>query len=66
MMKRKGVLLHVEEGCTSNMQLSVSHSKEHLEQMLKDLLEEAGKVDLDPKPANCGGQAHTLQKRRRI
>ena len=28
------------------------HSKEQLEQMLKDLIEEAGKVDLEPEPAS--------------
>ena len=28
------------------------HPKEHLEQMLKDLIEEAVKVDLEPKPAS--------------
>ena len=32
----------------------MSHSKEHLEQMLKDLTEEVGKVDLEPKPASLG------------
>ena len=30
----------------------MSHSKEYLEQMLQDLFEEAGKVDLEPKPAS--------------
>ena len=30
----------------------MSHSKEHLEQMLKDLMEEAAKVDLERKPAS--------------
>ena len=28
------------------------HSKEHLEQMFKDLIEEAVTVDLEPKPAS--------------
>ena len=30
----------------------VSHSKENLEQMLRDLIEEASKLDLEPKPAS--------------
>ena len=30
----------------------MSHSKKYLEQMLEDLIEEAGKVDLEPKPAS--------------
>ena len=30
----------------------VSHSKAHLEQMLKDLIQEAAKWDLEPKPAS--------------
>ena len=30
----------------------MSHSKKHLEQMLKDLIEEAAEVDLEPKPAS--------------
>ena len=30
----------------------MSNSKEHLEQMLKDFIEEAEKVDLEPKPAS--------------
>ena len=30
----------------------ISHSKKHLEQMLKDLVEEAAKVDLEPKPVS--------------
>ena len=30
----------------------MSHTKEHLEQMLKDLIEEAGTVDLEPEPAS--------------
>ena len=30
----------------------ISHSKKHLEQMLKDLIEEAAKVDMEPKPAS--------------
>ena len=35
----------------------ISHSKKQLEQMLKDLIEEAAEVDLEPKPASlqaCG------------
>ena len=59
MMKRKGVPMDAEEGVhqicgfmwADNFGI-MSHSKEHLEQMLKDLLEEAGKVDLEPKPAS--------------
>ena len=60
MMKRKGVLLNVEEegvhhtcSCmwADNFWI-MSHSKEHLEQMLKDLIEGAGKVDVEPKPAS--------------
>ena len=42
----------------------ISHSARHLEQMLKDLIEEAAKVDLEPRPV-CGVQAHALLKRRR-
>ena len=30
----------------------MSHSKKHLEQMLKDLIEEAAKVDLETRPAS--------------
>ena len=30
----------------------MSHSKENLEQMLRDLLEEASRWDLEPKPAS--------------
>ena len=44
---------------TSNMRfmwadncLVLSHSKEHQEQMLKYHIEEAGKMDLEPKPAS--------------
>ena len=51
MMKRKGVPMDVEEGVHQICSF-MSRSKEHLEQMLKDLLEEAGKVDLEPKPAS--------------
>ena len=60
MKKRRVVLLDVEgEGahqicsfmCADNFGI-MSHSKEHLEQMLKYLVEEAGKVDLEPKPAS--------------
>ena len=32
----------------------LSHSKKHLEQMLKGLIEEAAKVDLEPKLASLG------------
>ena len=60
MKKRKGILLHVEgEGVhqiCSFMQADnfwiMSHSKEHLEQMLRDLVEEANRWDLEPKPAS--------------
>ena len=60
MEKRKGILLHVErEGihqiCSfmwaDNIWI-VSHSKENLEQMPRDLIEEASKLDLEPKPAS--------------
>ena len=59
MMKRNGVLLEVEgerehQICSflaENFWI-MSHSKEHLEQMFKDLIEKAGKVDLEPKPAS--------------
>ena len=37
--------------CADNFWI-MSHSKEHLEQMVKTLIEEAGKVDLEPKPAS--------------
>ena len=30
----------------------MNHSEKHLEQMLRDLIEDAAKVDLEPKPAN--------------
>ena len=30
----------------------MSHSKEHMEQMLRDLIEDANKLDLEPKPAS--------------
>ena len=30
----------------------MSHSKKHMEQMLKDLIEEAAEMDLEPKPAS--------------
>ena len=57
--KRKGVLSDAEEGVyqlcsfvwTDNFWI-MSHSQEHLEQMLKGLIEEAGKVDLEPKLAS--------------
>ena len=60
MKKRKGVISYGEgEGVhqiCSFMSADncgiMSHSKEHLEQMLKYLVEEAGKVDLEPKPAS--------------
>ena len=62
MNKRRGVLLDVEgEGGGEHQVCSfmwaynlwiISHSKKHLEQMLKDLIEEAAKVDLEPKPAS--------------
>ena len=42
--------------CAASCELITSGSqptlKEHLEQMLEDLIEEAGKVDLEPKPAS--------------
>ena len=59
--KRKGVLVDIEaEGevhqiCSfmwSDNCWTMSHSKKHLEQMLKDLTEEVAKVDLKPKPAS--------------
>ena len=62
MKKRKGVLLDVEgEGrgehqicslCGPTTSGSYPTQKEHLEPMLKDLIEEAAKVDLEPKPAS--------------
>ena len=49
--------------CTDNFWI-MSHSKKHLEQMLKDLIEEAGKVDLEPKPASLWWtKAHMPLKR---
>ena len=43
----------------------MSHSKEHLERMLKDLIEEANWT-WNPNRRVCGGPAHTLLKKRRI
>ena len=62
MKQRKGVLMDIdEEGggehqicsfmCADNF-WTMSHSKKHLEQMLKDFIEEAAKVDLERKPAS--------------
>ena len=58
MKKRKGVLMDIDgEGEGVHQICSfmwadnfwiMSHSKEHLEQMLEDLIEEAAKVDLEP------------------
>ena len=36
----------------------MSHSKEQLEQILKDLVEEAGKVDLEPKTSESVVDKH--------
>ena len=61
MKQRKGVLMDIEEGGGERKICSfmradnfwiISHSKKHLEQMLKDLIEEAAKVDMNPKPAS--------------
>ena len=41
----------------------MSHSKKHLEQMLKDLTEEAARVDLEQV---CSGRAQMLPKKRRV
>ena len=58
--KRKGVLLDlgrdgVHRRCSflwADHFGIMSHSKVHLEQKFKDLIEEAGKVDQEPKPAS--------------
>ena len=73
MKQRRGVLMDVDgEGGGEHQICSfmwadnfwiMSHSKEHLEQMLKDLIEEAAKVDSSQQ--SCGGRAHMLLKRRR-
>ena len=60
MKNKESILLNVEEEgvhqiCSFLWAVNfwiMSHSKEHLEQMLKDLIEEAVKVDLEPKPAS--------------
>ena len=62
MKQRKGVLMDIEEEGGGEHQICsfmwadnfwiISHSEKHLEQMLKDLLEEAVEVDLEPKPAS--------------
>ena len=62
MKERKGVLLAVEGESGGVHQICsfmwadnfwiISHSEKHLEQMLKDFIEEAAKVDLEPKPAS--------------
>ena len=58
---KKGVLLDIEEEEGVHQKCSfmwadnfwiMSQSKEHLEQMLKYLIEEASKVNLEPKPAS--------------
>ena len=60
MRKRSGVPLDIEGGgahqrCSfmwaDNFWI-ISHSKENLEQMLRDLIEEASIWDLEPKPAS--------------
>ena len=60
MKQRKGVLMDIETEGGGEHQIcsfmwtdnfwTMSHSKKHLEQMLKDPIEEAGKADLEPKP----------------
>ena len=57
--EKKGVLLDEGEGvhqiCSFMWAYNfwiMSHSKAHLEQMLKDLIEEAGKMGLEPNPAS--------------
>ena len=61
MKRRKGVLMDIEADGEVHQICSfmwadnfwiMSHSKKHLEQMLKDLIEEAAEVDLEPKPAS--------------
>ena len=61
MKQRKGFLVDIEEGGGKHQICSfmwadnfwiMSHSKHHLEQMLKDFIEEAAEVDLEPKPAS--------------
>ena len=62
MKQRKGVLMDIETKGGGEHQicsfmwadnfLMMSHSKKHLEQMVKDLIEEAARVDLEPKPAS--------------
>ena len=41
----------------------MSHSRRNLEQVLRDLVEEAEKWDLAPKPAACGGQVPARLKK---
>ena len=73
MKQRKGVLMDIEAEAEMHQIRSfmwadnfwiMSRSKEHLEQMPKDLIEEAAKVDLEPNLQACGGRAHTLLKKR--
>ena len=58
MKQRKGVLMDIDEEGGGEHQIcsfmwadnfwTMSQTKKHLEQMLKDLIEEAAKVDLEP------------------
>ena len=59
--ERMGVVLDLEgKKKSSNLQFhvcrhnccAVSHSKTHLERMMKDLVQEAGRWDVEPKPAS--------------
>ena len=54
MRKRKGILLDLDEERAHHKDIFcvMSHSKENLEQMLRDLIEEASRWDLVPKPAS--------------
>ena len=58
--EKKGILLDLESErvhqmcsfmCADNFWIML-HSKENLEQMLRDLIEEASRWDLEPKPAS--------------
>ena len=75
MKQRKGVLMGIEpEGevhqiCSfiwaDNFWI-MSHSKKHLEQMLKYLMKKRLKWIWSPNLQACGGRAHMLLKKRRI
>ena len=76
MEQRKGVLMNIEaEGEVHQIYRFMwadnfwimSHSNKHLEQMLKDLIEEAAKVDLEPKPASLWWTStYASEEKRRV